>query len=226
MTEPIRHTADTINDDDLDQLYDQLARVRDAVILHRQGLLTTAELYATVEANQPASTAPLAAGLPQVQGHCPACGRASLFLGFGGHVTCATSDCRNPASADEVLRHAHVTECEHASGQRQAESALARVRELRADLREITGARYIADALDTILAEEHSEQPMTTTDKPLCTATIDGPHVLGGGPVQCTREAGHPENHVGPKRGTAGRTLWTDHSAGATRHDAAAKEQH
>lgn len=52
---------------------------------------------------QPASTAPLAAGLPLVQGRCPACGRASLFLGNGGHVTCSIIDCPNPSLADEQL---------------------------------------------------------------------------------------------------------------------------
>lgn len=66
------------------------------------------------------------------------------------------------------------------------------------------------------------EQPMPD-GKPDCTATIEGPHVLGGGPVQCTREAGHPENHVGPRMGDAGKTLWTDHHAGATPHRAPAE---
>jgi hypothetical protein len=64
------------------------------------------------------------------------------------------------------------------------------------------------------------EQPM-----PTCTATIEGPHVLDGGPVRCTREAGHPENHVGPERGDSGRTLWNDHNAGATPHDASSEEE-
>jgi hypothetical protein len=45
-----RYTADTINDDALDQLYERLDRARDAAALHRQGLLTTAELYAVIEA--------------------------------------------------------------------------------------------------------------------------------------------------------------------------------
>jgi hypothetical protein len=58
-----------------------------------------------------------------------------------------------------------------------------------------------------------------------CTATIEGPHVIGGGTVQCTREAGHPENHVGPKRGSAGKALWNDYNAGATRHGASSGEQ-
>ena len=50
-----------------------------------------------------------------------------------------------------------------------------------------------------------------------CTATIEGRHVPAGH-AQCTQEAGHPGNHVGPKRGSAGRALWTDYYAGATPH--------
>lgn len=42
-------------------------------------------------------------GRPQVQGHCPACGRESLFLGAEGHVTCAILACPNPCAADELL---------------------------------------------------------------------------------------------------------------------------
>lgn len=40
---------------------------------------------------------------PTVSGHCPACQRASLFLGSGGHVTCARIDCPNPCAADDLL---------------------------------------------------------------------------------------------------------------------------
>lgn len=59
-----------------------------------------------------------------VQGFCPACGHGVLMLGDGGHVTCTLIDCPNPSAADELLRHAHLTECEHAAGQRQAETRL------------------------------------------------------------------------------------------------------
>ncbi|KAB1979245.1 hypothetical protein [Streptomyces triticiradicis] len=58
-----RYTADTITDDELDRLYYRLDRARDAVALHRRGLLTTAELYAVIEADAP--------WVP-----CPACRRA------------------------------------------------------------------------------------------------------------------------------------------------------
>lgn len=40
---------------------------------------------------------------PTVQGYCPACQGTSLFLGDGGHVTCARIDCPNPCAADDLL---------------------------------------------------------------------------------------------------------------------------
>lgn len=40
---------------------------------------------------------------PDVQGTCPACGRRSLFLGEGGHVTCSQSDCPDPSAVDTML---------------------------------------------------------------------------------------------------------------------------
>ena len=40
---------------------------------------------------------------PRVQGYCPACRAASLFLGDGGHVTCSRIDCHNPCAADDLL---------------------------------------------------------------------------------------------------------------------------
>lgn len=40
---------------------------------------------------------------PVVKGKCPTCGLASLFLGEGGYVTCASLECRNPCAADGLL---------------------------------------------------------------------------------------------------------------------------
>lgn len=40
---------------------------------------------------------------PEIQGYCPACGGTSLFLGSGGHVTCARLGCLNPSAADQLL---------------------------------------------------------------------------------------------------------------------------
>lgn len=38
-----------------------------------------------------------------VQGHCPACGGRSLFLGDGGYITCANIECPVPSAASDVL---------------------------------------------------------------------------------------------------------------------------
>lgn len=74
-------------------------------------------------------------------------------------------------------------------------------------------------ARDRHVAEEHATPAWTepTHDHP-CTATIKGRATPGGRQVQCTREAGHPENHVGPKQGSNGRVLWTDRNTGAVPH--------
>lgn len=42
--------------------------------------------------------------MPDVQGRCPACGGASLFLGEGGHVTCWRTACVAPSAADQLLQ--------------------------------------------------------------------------------------------------------------------------
>lgn len=65
-----------------------------------------AEAHAT-----PASTAPLAAGLPLVKGNCPACGGSSLFLGDGGYVTCSRIDCREPDAASTMLERKAAGAC-------------------------------------------------------------------------------------------------------------------
>ena len=51
----------------------------------------------------PTTSHGLGQGWPHVVGHCPACGSSSLFLGEGGHVTCARLDCPNPAAVNELL---------------------------------------------------------------------------------------------------------------------------
>lgn len=40
---------------------------------------------------------------PVVTGHCPACGRSSLYVGAGGYVTCAQADCPEPDAASALL---------------------------------------------------------------------------------------------------------------------------
>jgi hypothetical protein len=53
--------------------------------------------------NLPASTAPLADGYPHVHGTCPACHHTALFLGVGGHITCATDTCPDSDAAGRLL---------------------------------------------------------------------------------------------------------------------------
>jgi len=55
-----------------------------------------------------------AAGYPHVQGRCPACGGASLFLGSGGYVTCASLECTNPAQASDLLSARSTSEGDRA----------------------------------------------------------------------------------------------------------------
>jgi len=58
---------------------------------------------ATPNAGRPIVRSGLGEGWPQVAGRCPACGRSSLFLGSGGHVTCATRDCADSCAVDDRL---------------------------------------------------------------------------------------------------------------------------
>jgi hypothetical protein len=38
-----------------------------------------------------------------VQGHCPACGWASLFIGEGGYLTCSRLECPQPDAVHRIL---------------------------------------------------------------------------------------------------------------------------
>jgi hypothetical protein len=97
-----------------------------------------------------------------------------------------------------------------------------RLIELLAALDQPAAGPAATQATDERCSLDASEtEPNTWTepahDRP-CTATIEGRATPGGRQVQCTREAGHPENHVGPKQGSNGRVLWTDSNAGAVPH--------
>lgn len=73
-------------------------------------VLTASIHRATIDRWSAHLTAPpgLALTFPQVQGACPACGHAGLFLGSGGFLTCAQLTCPNPSAADELLDHDRV----------------------------------------------------------------------------------------------------------------------
>lgn len=58
----------------------------------------------------PPSSAPLASGLPLVQGRCPACGTSGLFLGSGGYVTCSLAACPEPDAASTLLERTPARE--------------------------------------------------------------------------------------------------------------------
>lgn len=191
-----------------------------------------------------------------------------------GHVTVAEfarkiSEKRTAlAQREEAVRYANEQK-------QRADQLHTQITALRDDLYEITGARWIADMLDTILNQpasaatqatkprehcgdlkpqfsetnertecmlrpghtgshaDHNDTRWWWTDQPPtqepnmipCTATIEGPNTPGGRLIQCTREAGHPENHVGPQQGNDGKVLWTDHNAGATPHRGTDREQ-
>lgn len=45
----------------------------------------------------------------QVQGRCPACNSASLFLADGGYITCSWIDCPNPDAAASLLEQGGAT---------------------------------------------------------------------------------------------------------------------
>ncbi|WP_416476914.1 hypothetical protein [Streptomyces sp. LKA04] len=59
-----------------------------------------------------------------VQGHCPACGGSSLFLGEGGHVTCSRIECPAPGEADDLL---HGRDSVYAIGQALGGNRVARM---------------------------------------------------------------------------------------------------
>ncbi len=58
----------------------------------------------------PIATHGLGAGWPIVRGICPACRLRSLFVGGGGHVTCASLECADPTAADRLLHAEESTD--------------------------------------------------------------------------------------------------------------------
>lgn len=62
-----------------------------------------AMIWHAVHAALDATPGPEQQGNPRVQGRCPACGGAGLFLGEGGYVTCPRLDCPEPDAASTLL---------------------------------------------------------------------------------------------------------------------------
>lgn len=70
---------------------------------HHWDAAKTAEAARILAAHPPRDYTVATTTGPAVQGRCPACRRTSLFLGNGGHVTCARLDCPSPCAADDLL---------------------------------------------------------------------------------------------------------------------------
>ncbi|MGC9540200.1 DUF6085 family protein [Streptomyces sp. UG1] len=41
--------------------------------------------------------------MADIQGHCPACGWSTLFVGDGGYLTCSRLECPQPDAAHRIL---------------------------------------------------------------------------------------------------------------------------
>jgi len=121
----------------------------------------------TDQPDAPASTAPLASGLPLVKGHCPACHSASLFLGDGGYITCSRLDCPEPDAATTLLERSldNVrTAPDSAEPRSDVELTADEARELATDLgRELYEAQdaiaFVGECCDIADREQH---PVTT----------------------------------------------------------------
>ncbi|HEX5565875.1 MAG TPA: DUF6085 family protein, partial [Streptomyces sp.] len=85
--------------------------------------------------------------MSDVQGRCPACGGASLFLGEGGHVTCSRIDCPDPSAVDDLLHGGEAALTQLLGGNRLA-SVVAHTLHFHghslADVRRMTDAQLLA----------------------------------------------------------------------------------
>ncbi|MFE2384475.1 hypothetical protein [Streptomyces misionensis] len=135
-----RKTASTINDTELDQLYERLARA-EAQLADYENRITW-------------------------------------------HTTCAACARLLDSSIRETERR------------ERAEATIARVRELRDDLREITGARWIADMLDTILNQSPSAEAIQAP-QPREHCGDPKPPLSGESErTECVLRPGHPGSHA------------------------------
>lgn len=213
MTEP-RLTASTINDAQLDALYERLARVRDAVALHWQGLLTTAELYAVIESG----AAVTEATAPVVSVH----GARDL-----------TPDAAEALDALVAVAKQQITEpgpgCSRTTPNNPAEQSAGP-----AALEDPPGPNDFTrehcphcnatpwrSRVDEHVATAHA-------DIPPCTATVN---YAGEGLLRCVFRAWHTKGEYGDWHASradrpGGRYVWNDNAFGATPHGASSEEQH
>ncbi|MFE7233890.1 hypothetical protein ACFVAF_25135 [Streptomyces sp. NPDC057596] len=115
--------------------------------------------------------------MADVQGRCPACGGASLFLGEGGHVTCSRLDCPNPSASDDLLQGGEAALAQLLGGNRPA-SVVAHT--LTAHGHSLADVRRMTD--EQLLAVPGIGEPSLARIR----AAIPAPErccVCGGGPV-------------------------------------------
>lgn len=166
-----------------------------------------------------ASTAPLAAGLPHVQGRCPACGTGGLFLADGGYLTCSLINCPQPDAATEVIadfwearQHGGFSFCAQnvghvtmtAFGKKSIEKVTAvaqRAEAVRYANEQKQRAERAETALDQVLdlatrLEEFAENALKTDDQKLYAALAQGLRAratvdeTGAAATQATKPAG------------------------------------
>ncbi|MCM1943166.1 hypothetical protein NC239_33685 [Streptomyces sp. G3] len=201
----VRHTVDSITSDALDALYEQLAAA-EAGESQRQ-LATAREALASATTRAARAEAAIArvravAGWA-IQGWSDL-SPEKVLLAVEGH---------QPAPAPAATQ---ATEPREHCGHLSPDIGLTTVR-----TECVLRPGHSGSHADDVGCRWHpitEQEQLMPTDQPTCTATIEGPHVLGGGPITCTREAGHPANHVGSLQGDDGKTMWTDWTAGATPH--------
>ncbi|MEU1800840.1 hypothetical protein [Streptomyces sp. NPDC019937] len=105
----LRQAADALDESErLRDLTDDHMRDVHAAAHELRRMADEAQSAAAPAKELPGSSATLAAGMPLVQGRCPACGTAGLFLGSGGYVTCSSPDCQEPDAASTVLERQPV----------------------------------------------------------------------------------------------------------------------
>ncbi|GHB55812.1 hypothetical protein GCM10010331_49590 [Streptomyces xanthochromogenes] len=64
---------------------------------------TVTDLEQRVDSTRTTLDNPSTSAFPAVQGRCPACRGASLFVGSGGYITCARLECPEPDAATTLL---------------------------------------------------------------------------------------------------------------------------
>ncbi len=84
----------------------------------------------------------------EIQGRCPACRNATLFLGDGGHITCSWTDCPNPGAVGEILE------------------AMQHIKEVEDFLRNLDAFRKLVSAMRTAAAAVGVSPPDSFGDTP------------------------------------------------------------